>query len=295
MGTSDGMVLGEPICLLPGPGAPPGVTNVLVLGDGYPFSFFGTPFATHSSLLVSRVKAEPWYKSSLGLNVYRQHVVSSQTGADIEHGCARPRTVATYFDASFGGGGLCRLLTGNDALVWTTATDAAAKVLGQNAEFDAVIVMVNSDLYGGSQSKKIAWVSAWPGFPDVALHELGHVAGLSDEYGYYEACNDDHNRWVSSTNQAFPNVDHSGTNPKWLAEVTLTSLPSLVHPPAARCAQCFDPPDAVLIPFGDDVGTFESSGWWHCGLYRPTAHCKMRKLKDPFCKICQEQLVAWLT
>jgi hypothetical protein len=35
------------------------------------------------------------------------------------------------------------------------------------------------------------------------------------------------------------------------------------------------------------VGTFEGAGTFHCGMYRPQFVCKMRKLSDPFCAVCQ--------
>lgn len=302
MTINDGNLVGAPVRLLPF-GPAPGNANILLLAEGYLGTQLRPPannsFAEHCQQLVHHITAQPWYRNNLRLNIYRQDVASTQEGADIAAGCnVPPRTVATYFDATYSGGGVCRVLTGNDATVTKAAAPIAHAMIGKNAEFDATIVLVNSAFYGGSSSKphKVVWVSARdPGFPDIALHELGHVAGLGDEYGYYESRCGGYCR-PNGWDPIPTNVDNSATQPKWLPEVTLPlPLPTLPNPDQNPCACAYDPDEAVLAPFGDGVGTFEGSGWYHCGLYRPSAHCKMRKIESPFCKVCVGDLLKWLS
>lgn len=301
MTIDDGALVGNALRLLPSANVGPGNTNILLLGDGYLRGQLGANglFAQHCRELVAHITNERWYRPELRLNIYSQEARSTDQGADIAAGCGvLPLTVKTYFDSIHGGGGLCRLLTGADATVATVASAVADSVLGLNAEFDAVIVLVNSATYGASSYQLTAWVSAgYPGpenFADMALHELGHVAALFDEYGYRSACNDKNKTWCGKPHIA-ANVDKSPTSPQWVAKVTPGfALPTLSHPGRPACLECYDPPDAVLGPFGSGVGTFEGSGWFHCGLYRPSAHCKMRNVEDPFCTVCVRELLRWL-
>ena len=84
----------------------------------------------------------------------------------------------TYFDATFGSNGIRRLLTCNTR---TALQTAAARV----PEFSVALVVVNSDVYGGSGGG-VATFSLAPGATEIALHEIGHTAyGLADEYPYY--------------------------------------------------------------------------------------------------------------
>ena len=295
MTINDGEVIGRAQRILTTPFAPN--ASILLLAEGYLPTDLGpgNPFALHCAQLVAHITHQPWYSPDLRLNIYSQDVSSTHQGADVAAGCNLPPvTASTYFDAIYGDGGICRVLSGDETTVDYEATKIAGITLGQNAAFDAVIVLVNSAIYGGSSSGNIVWAPArLPSFPDIALHELGHFVGLHDEYGYRSNCRDKNKQW-NGLNFAHANVDYSPDDPKWIAAVT-QPLPTLLHPGRPACETCYDPPDAVLAPYGIEIGTFEGSGWFHCGLYRPTAHCKMRKLQDPFCKICEGELVAWLS
>jgi IgA Peptidase M64 len=88
----------------------------------------------------------------------------------------------TYFDATFCGDGRNRrLLVVDDATAEVVATD-------QVPDWDAVLVIVNSTVYGGSGGK-IAVLSLDTEAVNLALHELGHsVFQLADEYDSLPGC-----------------------------------------------------------------------------------------------------------
>ena len=69
---------------------------------------------------------------------------------------------------------------------WSATTSIALQVaLAQLPEFSAVLVVVNSQIYGGSGGP-VGVFSLAAGATEIALHEMGHTAfGLADEYPYY--------------------------------------------------------------------------------------------------------------
>ena len=101
-----------------------------------------TPRAPRSS---TAFRATPPYDELRpAINVFRVNVTSTDSGADDPvAGGGTGATARTYFDSSFGGNSIRRLLVCND----TTALQVAA---AQVPEFTVVLVVVNSTIYGGS-------------------------------------------------------------------------------------------------------------------------------------------------
>src|SRR5262249_24573251 len=121
----------------------------------------------------------PFDELSPAINVFRVNVSSTDSGADDPASAGGTgATARTYFDATFGANGIRRLLVCNS----TTALQVAA---AQVPEFTAVMVVVNSTVYGGSGGG-VATSSLATGATEIAIHETGHTAfGLADEYPYY--------------------------------------------------------------------------------------------------------------
>ncbi|KUR72444.1 hypothetical protein AQZ52_04090 [Novosphingobium fuchskuhlense] len=113
------------------------------------------PFATYASLV----------------NVSAAFFASNQSGYSTD-----TQTVDTYFGArAYLSDG--RLVYGDQGKVY----DAFAPVASDGK--DIIIVLINSDKYGGAGGS-VAWATAGnPSSYEVALHEIGHsFAGLQDEY-----------------------------------------------------------------------------------------------------------------
>jgi hypothetical protein len=86
----------------------------------------------------------PYDELSPAINIFRVNVTSTDSGADDPAAAGGTgASVRTYFDASFGGNNIRRLLICNN----TTALQVAA---AQIPEFTAGLVVVNSTIYGGS-------------------------------------------------------------------------------------------------------------------------------------------------
>jgi hypothetical protein len=121
----------------------------------------------------------PYDELSPAINIFRVNVTSTDSGADDPAAAGGTgASVRTYFDASFGGNNIRRLLVCNN----TTALQVAA---AQVPEFTVVLVVVNATIYGGSGGS-IGTYSLAGGANEIAIHEMGHAAhGLADEYPYY--------------------------------------------------------------------------------------------------------------
>src|SRR5207342_1855276 len=126
----------------------------------------------------------PFDELGPAINIFRVNVTSTDSGADDPtSGGGTGATARTYFDSSFGGNGIRRLLLCNATTVLTVA---AAQV----PEFTVAIVVVNSTIYGGSGGS-IGTFFMDTGATEIAIHEMGHTAfHLADEYPYYAGGNE---------------------------------------------------------------------------------------------------------
>ena len=150
-----------------------------------------------------------------------------------------------------------------------------------------MLVVVNSQIYGGSGGP-VGVFSLAPGATEIALHEMGHTAfGLADEYAYYAGGVEPDHDHHPPADPLEPNVTTNTDRPslKWNWAVDpATALPTMSNP---DCASVDSRPSPV--PVGT-VGLFEGAHYYHCGAYRPEYDCKMRALSVPFCRVCQHAI-----
>jgi hypothetical protein len=279
--TSDGSVLGRTTIV--DRGSPAECWNLVFLGDGYTSTQLAQ-YATHVNNAASVLLNTPPFNGRRAvINVFRVDVSSTDSGADDPVACGGSGAVRrTYFDATFCTNGIQRLLT-------VDAATALAVAGAQVPEFDAVLVIVNSTVYGGSGGA-VGVFSLAGNATEIAIHELGHTAfGLADEYMYYRGCGSgetdrDHHPPVEPVE---PNVTIASTRAgiKWRDLIlSSTPVPTMSNP---DCAQCDSRPSPV--PTGT-VGAFEGAHYAHCGAYRPEYGCKMLTLGTPFCAVCQRRI-----
>jgi IgA peptidase M64 len=279
MTTSDGTVLGH--TQISGTAPANRAFNIVLLAEG----FTGTQQGAFNNACADFLKAlngtAPYDELAPAINVFRINVSSTDSGADDPASTggtgATPRT---YFDATFGGNGIRRLLVCDTTAVLQTA---AAQV----PQFTVAIVVVNSTVYGGSGGS-IGTYSLATGATEIALHELGHSAyGLADEYPYYAGGNEtghDHHPGGEPT-EANVTLNSNRTTLKWgWAVAANTAVPTMSNP---NCSTVDNRPSPV--PAGT-VGLFEGAHYYHCGAYRPEYECKMRDLGQPFCRVCKQAI-----
>lgn len=251
--------------------------DLVIISEGYQSSDL-PQFALDANALKTALLATPPFSlMTAAINVFRIDVASTDSGADEPAACGGGgATRDTYLDATFcGNGSLWRYLTVNKN---------RAKLLANQITpyWDAVIVIVNTPHYGGSALGQVAVCSKHPQTIDIALHELGHVFGLADEYeegfGKY-----------TSPEPASVNVTKKTTALKWGGQVLpTTAVPTRLN---GKCRTNQGPTGPV--PKGV-IGALEGAKGYECNIYRPSDACKMRDVSDDFCVICQDHIRAKL-
>lgn len=172
---------------------------------------------------------------------------------------------------------------------WSLFVDALLVIQTVNVEVPAwhsILVMVNSPIDGGGASGKIGVFSLDSAAEEAALHELGHVFGLADEYGDLKEDKFDVNLDMHPPDEPCePNVTIKSDRNliKWRDLIdSTTAIPTMCNP---ACPKCDGTPSPV--PPEGTVGAFEGAHYYHCGAYRPEHNCKMRNLGHPFCAVCE--------
>jgi IgA Peptidase M64 len=266
--------------------------NLVILAEGYTASQL-PDFHTDVSNFVAALQATPPYGANWqAINVYRIDVASTDSGAADPTACGGTGAApATYFDASFCNGGIQRLLEVNDTTVHTVVNDYLPTA-------QAIMVLVNSDIYGGSETLGpggIGVFSANSESAQIGLHELGHTFGLADEYPTWAGCGSGesgHNTYTGGE-PTQPNVtaNTNRTTLKWREFVDAsTAIPTTSNP---NCDDC-DPRTTSPVPAGT-VGAFEGAYYNHCGAYRPEFTCMMQTLGVPYCTVCEAVIAANLS
>lgn len=141
---------------------------------------------------------------------------------------------------------------------------------------DHIIIMANSDTYGGGAIYNFYAFSSLNEHAHFVLpHELGHsIGGLADEYVDEAVSFNDMHKKVEEPTQ--PNITSLvDFDSKWAA-----MLPEGTPIPTP----------AINVESGNGpLGVFEGAGYQSKGLYRPTMHCMMRDYR-PFCPVCTKRL-----
>ncbi len=278
MGSTDGAIIG--LTKIVNAGTASGKWNLVIVAEGYRSGQL-TKFDTHARAFAATLLATPPFTAlAAAINVYKLDVSSTDSGADDPFACGGTGAVVhTFFDASFCNNGMQRfLLVNNDAVL--AAVDAALP------EYDAVVVLVNSTIYGGSANAQVAACSLAASANNIALHEIGHAAfDLADEYS--EGLGDHAIKEPAAANIT---IKKTLANLKWKQHVAAgTAIPTATNPACPRNI------NVVTAPAAAGVGTYEGARRFDCRVYRPSNVCKMRTLNDPFCAVCRAHITKVLT
>jgi hypothetical protein len=271
MGAIDGSVVG--LTKIVSQGTAAGKWNLVIVAEGYRARQLPA-FDTHARAFATTLLATPPFTMlAPAINVFRLDVSSTDAGADDPAACGGTgASAATFFDASFCNSGLRRFLVPDT----TAVQEAVAAAL---PEYDAVVVIVNSPIFGGSGVGQVATFSLAPGAHDIGLHELGHSAfGLADEYAEGLGRHP-----VVEPAAANITVKRTRAALKWKALVVAgTPIPTGLNP---ACSRGNAPPGG-----GGGIGTYEGARRFDCKVFRPAPTCKMRELTAPFCDVCQARI-----
>lgn len=228
-----------------GSGDPAERLDLVFLGDGYRITEEATFEADVDRMVAHLLTIEPYASYGELFNAWRYFVPSAESGAD-NSGATPPVFVDTTYDCYYNCGGTDRLLCCNSGAL---IADASLAVPG----YDGLVVLVNSNKYGGAGSSAYASTYTIGGSSEeVMAHEMGHsLLGLMDEYNY----------GGTTTSSGGVNCDADPGVGRWSHWVGSLG-----------------------------VGAFTPCSYDN--LHRPTQNaCMMNSLQNAYCPVCREHAV----
>ncbi len=257
---------GYPHRLIHGKDDPSRQADLLFIAEGYRAEEAELFFEDVAKLTEYLFSMAPYSELKEQITVRGLALPSEQSGTDIP---SQNIWKNTPLSSSFNTFGVERYLESYDT--WAIYDAAAA------LPHDHIIVLVNSDKYGGGgiyNHFSIA-TARHRTSPQVLIHEMGHgMAGLADEYYSGEVAYSDF--FDLSTEPWQPNITTLvDFNSKWKQ-----LLPDSIPVPT--------PPTA---PYLNSTGVFEGGGYVAKGIYRPAINCRMKTNEAPgFCEVCRASI-----
>lgn len=218
--------------------------DLVFFSEGYT-SLEASAFAADTQRVVDYLATvSPWSEYLPLFNIWRVFLPSAESGVT---GSADGVFADTHFQCAYNCEGIQRLICCDDDAVATTI-DAFAPYA------DGVMILANSDVYGGSGGFVYSTAFTGEGTDSlrVALHELGHaLIGLWDEYGY----------GIEGDATDAPNCAPEADAPPWDLWLDLPTVDAF--PPCT-----------------------------YSNAVRPTLNrCLMNTLQDGYCPICEERII----
>lgn len=228
--------------------------NLVILPDGYQSNELSKFKTDAENFSLGFFDERPYFEYQNYFNVFIINVPSNESGANhprtnnIGHdmdGYHPSLTVDNYFGSTFDYKGVHRRLFPEDTI-------AVENVLQSNfSSYDMVLVLVNTEYYGGSGSE-FTTISSDHSAIELGIHEFGHsFVNLADEYyaGDYYA-----EERINMTKTNYPNLI------KWRNWLNVNGVGIYQH-----------------------HGGGEATNWYH-----PSENCKMMSLDAPLCSVCIE-------
>ena len=226
---------------------------------------------------------EPFTSMKSRFNVVAVSAVSAESGPSVPHkGQWRHTPAATHYDTFY-----------SNRYLMTDQMHRLYDLLN-GIPFEHIIVLVNSDTYGGGgiYNQITVTTSDHPTFRQVLVHEFGHAyGGLGDEYFYDDGFE---TMYPADTEPWEPNlttlVDFGS---KWADLVPKgTAIPTApTETPNLRQIKT-DEERRQLNAATQRVGVFEGGGYQSKGVYRPAQECRMKINEvEYFCPVCSRALV----
>ncbi len=261
-----------------------GCIDLAIVAEGYTQMEMGKFYHDCQRVADAIFAHEPFTSLKDRFNVIAVACPSEESGPSVPHqGQWRNTTAQTHYDTFYSN----RYLMSQDM--------HRIFNLLCGIPFEHVIVLVNSDTYGGGgiYNQLTVTTSDHSTFREVLVHEFGHgYGGLGDEYAYGD---DPETMYPADTEPWEPNL------------TTLHDFKSKWADMVAKGTAIPTPPDASVPDYrkiqGDDdrrrlneatqrVGVFEGGGYQTKGVYRPAQECRMKINEvELFCPVCTKAII----
>lgn len=237
--------------------------DIVVVGDGYTSSQFGT-YGQHVKNQIDKIMAiEPFKSHTSRFNVWQVNVASPESGVD--HDPTQGILKNTALDMGFwcnGNSSAERALCANVTKVKQYAAQAP--------DVDQILAIGNSTKYGGVgyPSSSVATASGGNSAAgDIAIHELGHTIGLlADEYDY---------------------AGNTCTSEPTAPNVSLLTSDQMVQQQKKWYSYM-----GKATPDGGVIGTYKGANASCANAYRPSENSVMRNLGRQFNLVGRDAMIA---
>lgn len=260
-----------------------GCIDLAIVAEGYTTAQMDKFYADCQRVVDALFAHEPFTSIKDRFNVVAVACPSADSGSSIPHeGKWRRTAVGTHYDTFY-----------SDRYLMTEDMHHLFDLLS-GVPFEHVIVLVNSDTYGGGgiYNQLTVTTSDHPTFKQVLVHEFGHAyGGLGDEYFYDDAYE---SMYPDDTEPWEPNLTTlMDFESKWADMVPKgTAIPTPPQKiPDYRHIKT-KKEQAQLDAATQRVGVFEGGGYQSKGVYRPAQECRMKINEvEKFCPVCTRALL----
>ena len=261
-----------------------GCIDLAIVAEGYTREQMGKFYRDCQRVADALFAHEPFTTLKSRFNIVAVAAESLQNGPSVPHEGRWSSTPAgTHYDTFY-----------TDRYLMTQDIHRLYDLLS-GVPFEHIIVLVNSDTYGGGGIYNQLTVSTSDHFTfqQVLVHEFGHAfAGLGDEYFYddqYETM------YPSDTEPWEPNlttlVDFQSKWADMLPKGTAIPTPPSKDVPYFRNIRT-EKERQLLNAATQRVGVFEGGGYQSHGVYRPAQECRMKINEvEHFCPVCSRAIV----
>ena len=253
--------------------------DLAIVAEGYTRTQMGKFYSDCQRAVDALFAREPFKSLKNRFNVVAVAAESLEGGPSVPHlGRWRSTAVSTNYDTFY-----------SDRYLTTRDIHHLYDLLS-GVPFEHIIVLVNSDTYGGGgiYNQVMVTTSDHPTFAQVLIHEFGHsYGGLGDEYFYDDAYE---SMYPADTEPWEPNlttlVDFRS---KWADMMPKgTAIPTPPDPKVPNYRKITNDKEQRLLDAATQrVGVFEGGGYQSKGVYRPAQECRMKvnEVTD-FCPVC---------
>lgn len=262
-----------------------GCVDLAIVAEGYTEAQMGKFYADCQRAVDALFEREPFKSLKNRFNVVAVAAPSKESGPSVPHrGVWHSTPANSHYDTFYSN----RYLMSQDM--------HRIYDLLSGVPFEHIMVLVNSDTYGGGGifNQVTFSTSDHPTFKQVFVHEFGHsYGGLGDEYAYDDM---DEEWYPADTEPWEPNLTTlKDFESKWADLMPKKQpIPTPLDPKVPDFKR-IDQNDAkameALNKCTQVVGVFEGAGYQSKGCYRPAQECRMKinEVLD-FCPVCRRAI-----